>query len=361
MNPDIPTTDPTRGDDARATRRRFAAIIGLALTLATFSASAVGQHSVYLYVCKPTVFGAGHAFLGLQPSTGPQAGVERKVGLYPGKSGAKGARNSRGQIRDDDTHDWDYRICYDVDASTYNNLVGAINDDIENGTPYQLCPSQTPGPGTNCAGWATGLLTGAGVCGVPSPTNKLGYPDPYALGCLLEDMVENEIPPVCGELETNGALQATGSPPAALGEGGYSGFCFWGHVDASGLAGALYQPLDTSTAADVNLRVGDKIQLSITGVAPEDITSVDWGDGTEFDYNSSDQYSHVFTATGVWFVSVTIITDGAVQHVSRKVTIRPPLGTVQAVLLWNHPAVVYPDATTFFFPPEFVALFDPAL
>jgi hypothetical protein len=332
----------------------------LLIALGVFAPSASAQHSVYLYVCKPSPFGAGHAFLGFKPSTGPQAGVERKVGLYPGESGAKGALNSPGQIRNDDTHDWDHRICYNVNASTYNSIAGSVNADIAGGITYQLCPGQTPGPGTNCAGWAVGKLRAAGLCGVPSPTNKLGYPDPYALGCLLKDMAAAGIQPVCGVLEQS-ILFPTLQLVGYLGEGGYSGFCSWGHGDAVGLSNALYQPVAQSTVPQLSLRVGNVLQLTVGNINPEAITSVEWGDGSEFEYSGTDTYSHSYTTPGIRTISLVIITDGSVQRVTRTVRVSAATGGSPLITLWNYNAPFYPDVVPFAFPPEYVAFFDSAL
>ncbi len=279
--------------------------------------AAAQQLKVYLYVEKPGLFGAGHAWVGLDQGNGP----EWKGGLYPGKSGAKGARNSPGVIRDDSGRQHTHKVCYNVTAAQYNAIVAAITNKINNGTTYQLCPAQTAGPGTNCAGWATQKLRTGGVT-TPNPTNRAGYPDPYTLGEIIGAYS-------CGQAIGDGVrlcvahiepheytpleIGAQRDADAAYISGGYYGFIIMAHGNPQGLATQLIMPVEDAALGPVAVGAGAALTVSLENVAAEAITSVEWGDGAMFDEGAV-TFTHVYGQSGVYDASAIVIDDGAVRR-----------------------------------------------
>ena len=293
------------------------AVFTLLFSVFSFVPQALAQvtHEVYLYVDKPGIFGAGHAWIGLRPSTGAGAGQLWCGGLYPGSSGLSGARNSRGVIRDDSRHGYTHRLCWRVDTPTYNAIVDDITDKINNGTTYQLCPNQTAGPGTNCAGWATSKLRGNGVT-APNPNNALNYPDPYRLGVIMDNLVPGGAGPGGSIFTTSdGSVAPVGGPAQSKNypDGGYLGYVEMGHLSSDSLGALLYTPVAVQLLGDFPVGLRGDFSILLHGLPKGSIHSVDWGDGSGFDA-ALNFYGHIYQEPGVYEASVLVIDDGAVQQ-----------------------------------------------
>ncbi len=268
------------------------------------------DHRICYYADSPsTPFGAGHGFVQLLPGAGepnPQAGRKDLVyGKYPA---SWSPFNSDGEIRQDNKHSWDWKICYTVSVASYNAVVGLIRGEITAPSDYHLFSD-------NCVDWITQSETLAGVV-LPETDNKLSIPDPYAFEDSLEDIGDGNVfgGGTVKENTTGVAPDSGVDPPGEKPDVcSYDGLVSFGLDDSSALASALNLESHEETLPSIPVELGQVLTVQLENVDTGNaITVIDFGDGSVAEQVAA--APHAYSLAGDYDVTAVVLDSGAVNE-----------------------------------------------
>jgi hypothetical protein len=149
---------------------------GLMFAVASAAPAAASPRLCFYAQERNVLSGAltGHAFVQLLPDAGPQATSRNLTfGFYP-KNQALAITGGPGQIKNDSTHGWEWKLCRSVTDEKYDKAARAISLDRDKMPQYSL-------GGFNCTDW---MFKIAGAAGVTLPSARVlgsGLLDPEEL------------------------------------------------------------------------------------------------------------------------------------------------------------------------------------
>lgn len=291
--------------------RPFALLISLLIA----AGSNADDYGVCLYAdCAEDLNGPpqipGHVFVELiLPSWHPQHGARRR-GFYPTGLWVFGGR---GEIRDDHNRDWEWRICYTIDAAHYDSAANVVNSYVRNPPPYNLCAA-------NCGDFALAVASAAGVRGDLPRIEDLTHhiADPHGFGLSLRAVGDGNTTAGGGLVTRNPLLFRQGPVPRDF---SYGGLQHHGHATPQDVADAMLLPLDSQSLGSLTARTNALFFVQVQNIqANEALISVDWGDGADLQANHT-SFWHAYATAGTYHGSVLVIDQAAVRRYSMVVQV----------------------------------------
>jgi hypothetical protein len=256
-----------------------------------------------------SLFSVGHVFVQLED---PESGFKETYGHYPAADRKIPVRRGPGVIHSDNSHGWDYKVCWTITADQWNAIVDYINNEIDHPSDWSLFS-------LNCVDFAAKVAMEAGIM-VDGYINRLGIPDPYALGRTL-DRIGNGGAYHGGTVTKN----TLGVPPSEDPPGmSVEILIIRGLQNATDLASFFSLPLVTgSLNLPDNLYVGEtfSIQSPVSNDLSDSLAYWDFGDGT-WDFNTT-ATSHAYGATGTYTTVFLLENDTRIWRYEDVITVSP--------------------------------------
>jgi MYXO-CTERM domain-containing protein len=265
---------------------------------------------------------SGHAFVQFVPMNNGAGPSTR--GFYPNSWNLFGGA---GIIKNDAGHAWDCRVCYNVTPAQYNAAVAVSNARTTTPGNYNLLSR-------NCVDFCSSVAAAAGIT-LPTTVGVYGASDPATFWASL-DAVKNHgaAAPPGGTVSGNPGGAVAANPPRDFTPAGVGNT---GHMNPATLASNTNLPLDQFNLGGVNSNSTTGLTINLTGLNSSALVSVNWGDNTPWNQQSS-AFNHVY-APGSYTADVLVVDSGAVHDYSMNVSVSPSPGALVGIGV-NH----FPDA-----------------
>ncbi|MBS1807334.1 MAG: hypothetical protein JST84_03975 [Acidobacteria bacterium] len=272
-------------------------------------------------------FRTGHAFVALQPDTGPQKGNSGLVYGHVPEGGTLGGINpfsSKGKTEGQADHPWDYQICYHLSAAQYNAAAAFIRGEITSPSDFHLFTR-------NCTDWIDKVAAAAGVH-IPLTTddpNRRGIKDPAVFEGYLENLLKGKRPKgKKARLKEIQDIRDNVGPTFEKGkvekfEGTFEkahqfdacscqGLDFAATIAPQKLASGLKLEVNVQTLPEVQLGVGQPLSIELQNVDPENaLISMHFNNKDIVRRQPSAIYKYDHSST--FPIQVVIITPGRVN------------------------------------------------
>jgi hypothetical protein len=302
----------------------LASLVGGMILAAASAASASASPRVCVYAQERNIHKqayTGHAFVQLLPDSGPQAGSRNLTFGFSPKEPLRAVTGGPGQILNDSTHGWDWKLCKSVTIDGYDKAVRMISLDRDKRPDYALLKF-------NCTDWAFKIAKEAGVDDLPSAKALgTGVLDPEALAKNYEKLwVEQgarNIPRANGVWKNTANVfpnNVEDPPSRVIDLDSYTDITRLAFTDPRVIAHRLDMTARTAVLPALTVGAGHPLRVSLShlGTKPT-VTEAQFGDGSR--QYQRQRFTHSYRRAGTYRLRGIAIANATVYRFSLRVRV----------------------------------------
>jgi hypothetical protein len=318
----------------------LASLVGALVFAAASAASAAASPRLCFYAQERNLLhGAwtGHAFVQLLPDAGPQGSSRNLTFGFSPKNPALAVTGGPGQILNDSTHGWEWKLCKSVTDASYDKAARLISLDRDKVPQYSL-------GGFNCTDWVFKVADAAGVKLPSAKALGTGLLDPEELAnkykVLWREQGGRNIPggDAVWKNTANVFPNNVADPPTrTIDLDSYTDITLLAFTDPRAIAHALDMTARTAVLPAETVGVGRPLRISLDRLGNlRTVTEVQFGDGSRQYQRRT--FAHSYQRAGTYRLRGIAIANATVYRFSLQVRVVRGGATVSTATTVPHDA-----------------------